>query len=34
MRVERFRTLRGIAIGIVAGAVLWLVIALLLRAFT
>jgi hypothetical protein len=34
MRVERFRTLRGIAIGIVVGAVLWLVIALLLRALT
>jgi hypothetical protein len=34
MRLDRFRTLRGIAIGIVAGAVLWLVIVLLIRALS
>jgi hypothetical protein len=32
MRVDHFRTVLGIAIGIVAGAVLWLAIILLIRA--
>jgi hypothetical protein len=32
MRVDRFRTFLGIAIGVVAGAVLWLAIILLIRA--